>query len=270
MENVSILIPSCDAFSDVLEGTIASLERFWPDCGCKIYVSTDAEPKTRYQGVEFINAGKIEYSDRLKYALERINSKYVIIILDDYFISKKVNTSKIRHYIDIMKENNVGYFRLSDPRKEKRLFDKNEKIWVINTSDHRYAANLYIGIWDKTVLTSMCVESQNPWQFEVSLSEKLDKLGTFCLGVNKASIKIVDVVRKGAITRESYSYIHSANLYHGTRKKQTLKDWWRLKIIDVAKAITPRKFHKKMKLIMEKHGHTFYSNWEKGNDTSKK
>jgi hypothetical protein len=262
MQDLTILIPSCEKFSDIRRGCIASLDRCWPDRQCPLCLITDGPTTQTFSNTTIINGGNAEWSDRLKIALGQVQTPYVMIILDDYFICRKVDTKRIERLLQIVKESGAGYLRMSKTRKEKKKFPADPKIRVIDTSDHRYKANLYIGIWKRDVLLALCDESLNPWQFEVALSKKLDKMGTFCLSTTNVDIKIKDVVRKGAITRDTWKYVHKTGLYTGNRPEQTRKDWWRLRLIDIGKDLTPRRWHKYMKRWMEKHGHHYYSDWE--------
>src|SRR5574344_92810 len=93
---IALLIPTCDAFADILPGNILSLRKFWPEFDEQIYAITDKEPKNPIPGVNYIVAGDLEYSDRLKYGLEHIESEYVLVCLDDYYINRYVDNQKFK------------------------------------------------------------------------------------------------------------------------------------------------------------------------------
>ncbi|MDD4110975.1 MAG: hypothetical protein PHS54_05460 [Clostridia bacterium] len=265
MNDITLVILSCDNFIDVLDGCIKSIHTFWSDCPMPIAVITESIPEKRFDNVTFFDAGKgKEYSDRIKISLPQIKTKYVMVMLGDYYINKKVDTKRIEYLYTVIRNNDIDYLRLFNKSfKEKKKFPEDKSLRIIDTSYFRYKVNLYIGIWKKDTLLKMCQESQNAWQFEVSLTEKMHHLHGKCLTITKKEISIADVVRKGKITRNTWKYVHKNGLYEGDRVKQDFKSYFRLKMISFLKTITPVKIQEKIKKRLIKKGHKYYSSWDK-------
>ena len=100
---MTILIMSCDKFSDLWDGHVQLLEQNWGDRGMKTYLVTDKESDKTFEHVTILSTGEDkEWSERLKCALEQVTTEYVFITLDDYFIIKPVSNEKISNILSIM------------------------------------------------------------------------------------------------------------------------------------------------------------------------
>ena len=89
---LSVIISSCDSFSDLWDGHIKLLERYWGDRNVdQTLLVTDKPTDRSYDNVTVLSAGEFaEWSQRLKKALDTVRTEYVFITLDDYFLIKKV------------------------------------------------------------------------------------------------------------------------------------------------------------------------------------
>ena len=75
---MTMLILSCGLFSDLWDAHVYQLEKYWADRGMDTYIVTDKRQDTSYENVKVIAAGDgVEFTDRLKYALEQIESEYI-------------------------------------------------------------------------------------------------------------------------------------------------------------------------------------------------
>ena len=255
---------TCDKYSDVLPGNILSIQKFWPDYSSQVIVVTDKEPSKRIDNIEYIIAGDIEFSDRLKFALSQIDCDYILFSLDDYYINKPVDTAKVNEILEYAKKNDIDYIRLNTNSDIQEVYYANKELDLkyIDLSYHRYKVNLFIGLWKKETLLNMCDESLNPWQFEVSLTEKMDRTRTKCLTLNNNNlIKIIDVVIKGRIKRDAWKYVRINQLYNGHRKKQKLSNYLKLKFVFLFKKHTSIKTQTRTKRFLQKLGFRFYSDW---------
>ena len=112
-KNMTMLILSCDKFSDLWDGHIKLLEQNWSDRDIETYIVTDAPTDKKYPGIRIINAGTdVEWSDRLAYALKQVDTDYVFITLDDYFLIKKVDDQSIVNLMKMMEKEGIDYVRL--------------------------------------------------------------------------------------------------------------------------------------------------------------
>lgn len=262
LENMSMLIMSCDKFSDLWDGHVKLLEENWHERGIKTAIVTDAQSDKSYPNVEIISVGtRKEWSERLEFALKLLETEYVFITLDDYFLIDKVDNKSISDLVDIMKNENYDYIRLF-PRPKRATgkgLKNHKKVFDVDISCD-YSVNLYSGIWKKAFLRSTIREPKNAWQFEVSLPQCAREYGAKCLVSNRKDFKILDVVRKGKLLHKAVRYFKKhPGIYEGKREINTWKYEIRLTVQQQISRHLPVRIKKWLKKMLKKRGFQFYT-----------
>lgn len=224
-DKVTCLIFSCDKFSDLWEGNLKLFRQNWPDRDFKTYIVTDKLTCRKFPDVEIIAAGAdVEWSDRLKFALNFVKTDYVFVTLDDYFLIKKVDNMRMEHLIELMIHNGYDYIRLfKNPTKATgEKLDGEDGLFYIKT-DANYSVNLYSGFWSKKFFEYCVKEPRTAWMFEVALHRCAVEYAANCLVSYKEDYKILDVVRKGKILHKAAKYFkRHPGIYEGNRERQSL------------------------------------------------
>ena len=175
--NTAILILSCDKYADVWEPFFLFFKKYWSDCPFPVYLGTNQKQFSFYKVKQIFSNRNTTWSDELKVILEQIPEKYIIIILEDYFIYESVNNDKISEIIEVMKKNDAAYMKLGAfPAKYNELWPYTtlsgaDDIGVI-AKDSKYRLCLQTAIWNKDVLLSLLNPTENPWQFEIEGSKR--------------------------------------------------------------------------------------------------
>src|SRR6476646_3876365 len=95
IDQCSILIPSCDTYSDLWEPFLTLFHKYWPDCPYPIFLGSNAEDYNDSR-VRMIHAGHgNNWSNRVREQLERISSPYVLMMLEDFFLRCPVQTDRV-------------------------------------------------------------------------------------------------------------------------------------------------------------------------------
>ncbi len=262
MNNITMLILSCDKFSDLWDGHIKLLESNWPDRSMETIIVTDAPTTKRFPNIQILSAGTdTEWSDRLAFALKQVKTKYVFITLDDYYLLNRVNNKAIYDLIETLETRNFSYVRLY--KRPKRATSKPipgcKGLYSINL-DVKYSVNLYSGIWKKDFLEYVVAEPLNAWRFEVSLTDKARKYGAKCIVSYREEFQILDVVRKGKILHKAETYFrHNPGIYEGNRELQSRNYELKLGFQTFVARYTPLWMHKYIKAFMRKRGKQFFS-----------
>ncbi len=262
MKNMTMLILSCDKFSDLWDGQIKLLEQNWPDRNMKTYIITDSSSNKNYPGVEILSAGAdVEWSDRLAYALKYVDTDYVFITLDDYFLIKKVNDQSIASLIEMMEKENIDYVRLypKPERATKEELQGYSGVFQVDTNI-QYSVNLYSGVWKKSFLKSTCKKPKTAWQYEVSLSKCARDYAAMCVVSSRNEFIILDVVRKGKLLHKAAKYFRMhPGIYEGNRQINTWKYEMTLGFQILMADHLPLWAHKPAKRIMNLFGKSFYT-----------
>lgn len=219
-DQMTMLIISCDKYSDLWNGHVHLLEEHWQDRRIKTIIVTDKNTEKKFDNVSVIVAGEeAEWSERLKFALEQVTTELVFVTLDDYFLTAPVSNEKIDTLTAIMKNHGYDYIRLYlHPKCPKSAKIKDySNFYAIDTSV-RYSVNLFPGIWKKEFLMKTVAEHRNIWKYELSLSRIATEINAKCAVSLNDEFQIIDVVRQGKIQRKAKKLLSQEDIYNGTRE----------------------------------------------------
>ena len=90
-DNLSILILSCQNFSDLWSNNLSLLEKNWAKHP-SVFLSSDGEGIFDINNFEGLILFADEMSNRIINALNSIKSDYVFLTFDDYYLKSKVKT----------------------------------------------------------------------------------------------------------------------------------------------------------------------------------
>jgi len=161
---VTIMVNSCDAYSDVLEMFFKAFQEYWPDNAFHIVVNTESSSLLKYNEDE----KKVKpWGERLIDILNKIETEYVIVLFDDFILEDKVDSKKINAVLNILHDDDdssVFYLNAacvsdhkSDPDNDYRLLKDNVD----------YRLNSVPSIWKKEDLIRFTKPIDNPWSWEV-------------------------------------------------------------------------------------------------------
>ena len=153
--NLTIIFIGYDGYSDLWEDCVSLFKRYCPDCPYRVLFVTN-EKNMAWDGVETICAGKdAEWSKKVQIGLKYTSTPYVCLLLEDFFLSSKIETKQIESLITFIKDNNVDYLKLADLNKAIKDFNPSLKT---NRSIHRirrcndYGICLQASIWNRVFL----------------------------------------------------------------------------------------------------------------------
>lgn len=201
--DITLIINTCDKFSDLWDAHVALLERNWCDRGMRTLLLSDVPTDRRFERVEVMCAGEgAEITQRLRYALSRVETPYVFMTLDDYFLTKPIDNARISKVIEEAVLREIDYLRLFKRPKPAVRYEGVDGLWHVDLSAN-YAVNLYPGIWRKSFLERTLTGSMNAWEYEVSLTRSARHAGAKCACTYGEEFPILDVIRKGKVLHKA-------------------------------------------------------------------
>ncbi len=162
-----------DGYYDVWEDFLELKERFWKDCPYPLYIINQCKKlsfKKKYD-VTVINAGAdAEYSKKVQTALEKIDADYLLLLLEDFFMSHEIVGGVLDETIKLMVEHDVKYYTM--PLSEflviggGKIFNGISYIYDISPK-RKYTLSCQPAIWEKNFLRkSIGTGNYNAWIFE--------------------------------------------------------------------------------------------------------
>lgn len=258
-EKLTLVINSCNKFSDLWQTHIGLLNENWSDRRIETLLVTECDTSSRFDGVRIISAGEgKEYPQRMARALLDIKTEYILITLDDYFPIHKIENSRIERLIEIMDVEKLDYIRLFPDPNSHKPFKNYKKMYEIPL-DVNYAVNLYQGIWRKDFVEKTLRDSQTIWKYEVSLTPIARELGAKCVLSKGGEFEILDVIRKGKLLHKADRWLRKHNIALPEREVISYKEELRIKVFSIGKKILPKRFAVAVKNKLRKKGFTFFS-----------
>ena len=102
--NFSIIISTCDKFSDLWDAHVLLLNQNWADRNVETFLVTDKPTDRTFENVTVVAAGEgTEITERLRAVMPLIKTEYVLFTLDDYFLTERISTQAINEDIQIMR-----------------------------------------------------------------------------------------------------------------------------------------------------------------------
>lgn len=180
----TVLVTSCDAYRDVEGPFLKLFRRFWPDCPFELVVNGETSAADGFDRALLTGKGKT-WSQMLVEALDRIATPYVILLMNDYYLEKPVDTGLIlRRLAEAVGKDALNYRLCPDPPRA-----------VKNTA---YSISCKAGIWNRQFLRDLAAKTKSAWEFERYGSYMFDESDPRPLLVTeKQEFPFLDVVHKG-------------------------------------------------------------------------
>jgi len=156
----------------------------WPDCPFELVLLTETRMGHGFDRI--IKAGKGKSWSRMLYdALSVINTPYVLMLMNDYYLNAPVDTQLILKRLKEAKQANALNYRLcpEPPRAVK------------NTA---YSISCKAGIWNREFMRDLASKTDSAWEFERRGSFMFDENDKRPLMVSKKlEFPFLDSVHKG-------------------------------------------------------------------------
>lgn len=268
-KDMSILVLSCDKYKDLWDHFFSLKEMFWNDCSFNTYLVNNDE-KYQRGNVNVINCGnELNWVGRLKKALTVIDTPYVCMFLDDFFIKEKVDNEHIIDLVSICKSQYVSYLNMLDPYgrlgriKDKQFFLND---FVVIPKHQKYGVSTSVGIWDCNYLKSKLKnDDDSAWQFEIDLCKEAlseDGLSGLLLFDTKKSVNVTEipVVIQGKYYPKAISYFDSLGYTIDVRNR-SIMNWREVLKYDLKKRLFSIKYGKRFLKWLAKNvfGYSFFT-----------
>ncbi len=180
MNDYCIFVSSSDNTFDIFSVVCGGVTKNWPIQDDNLFVGLNyrvAEKPFQTIGAPVSN-WRMELRDQIKKLPEQY--KYVILILDDFYFTKKVESKKLSMLIDFSRLNEIDYLRLKPVERSiwckfYRLlkFNAHSSNEVSRLSIHEpYYSSLQLAIWKRSHLLKMLYKMGSIWDFELSVIDR--------------------------------------------------------------------------------------------------
>lgn len=206
-EKFTILIGTCDMY-EFLWNDFAKLFNMYWDHRLDVKKFFVSETKSAdIEGFEFLTPGFLPYSDCLMRSLNSIDTPYVLWLQDDYFLQKKIYKEKFEKYFEMIEYYSIDRFCPNRNRSYIRYYtlDNIEENYFRMDQNSNYTISMQASIWNVDFF-KQCLpidNSENPWEFEINGSARLNRLKNHKIIYEVASDDwYLEAMNKGKMTED--------------------------------------------------------------------
>ena len=227
MTDITLLVNSCDSYSDTWDPFFHLLDKYWENFNMPVILNTET---TNYQNekfeiycptVEKLNKKKMPWGERLIKTISFVETNYILLMLDDFFITQKVDIKSINYFLDLMKKNDFEHILLHEgtppnyPTKWSSLLKRG------NNAPYKFS--LQAGLWNKNALIKYLRKHETPWLTELWATKRAQILQSdfYCLNLQKIDHPI------------QYTGIGIGGIHRGKWLKEKVYDFFKREGIEV-------------------------------------
>jgi hypothetical protein len=210
--DITLLVGTCDRYSFLWSNFVFLFEKYW-DKNIKIekFFLSEEKSSDNFKNFSFITAGKIPYSDCLLYALNKIKTPYILWLQDDFFLRRTLTKDRFDFLLDFAKNHNVDRLGICEDSIYYTKYLENGLFRLDQYSD--YTISMQPSIWNVDFLKSCLIPNENPWQFEVDGSQRLNRTKIHNIYIDFQSPPWqLEAMRKGQYTDWFYQIKNEENL----------------------------------------------------------
>jgi len=224
MLKFTLIVMSCDKYSDLWEPFVKCFEHYWPDCPAPVYLVTETqECKNKFFTKTIMCGSDTEWTDRLDYALTQIETDFLIMLCDDYLLCDRVDNNVIQALLDIAKRYDAGNLRMVPSPPPTKIISQKDGIGEYAKST-QYRIATQAGIWRKDYLMQFSNMHTSIWGFERLGSAMSNNFSQPILCVLRHIFPFVDAVHKGKWERPGVSLCERNNIIIDLERRDVMSE----------------------------------------------
>lgn len=202
-KNLTILVTSCDKYSDLWIPFIRLFRKFWPDCPYKVVLVSEKLSCTAFDETILCGEGKSS-TETICIALKQLTTPYVLLLCDDYFLIDYVSTNKIKKIVSDIEYYKSGCIKMLGDNtvlQSKILQTQPANIapeeYIEYPKGSPYRLSFQSSIWNRNFLLTLMGKANNIWDFERKISYDKESYTMPIYGTRKRTFPYMEVVHKG-------------------------------------------------------------------------
>lgn len=222
MEKAVVMVLSFDKYSDLWTVYFDCAKKFWQAKLPTYLVTNEKQPE--FEGVHIITTGpEVSWSRRARKAVETVDAEYILLMLEDYYVTSNVTDASISSLISFMEKTDADYLRIY-PFPEMHFKDAGEGGIHRVPEESLYGVNLQASIWKKDYLLKLLEGGDfSAWEFE---ARQKNRVATQVKGnlytVDYAPFEMVNGVLQGKWYTPSVKALESLGIHVDTSKRDVL------------------------------------------------
>lgn len=222
VNSISIVVSTSYKYRELIDGFTYFFEKYWSSCEYDVYITLEKEYRLDKKMFKFITSFHDDWSTILFDTLKVIDTEYIYLLLDDYFLSDYVDAEIINNAVEEMIQNNIKYLGFSKKAPEKKhtrlpTISDDYQLFLLNRDFKDF--DYYVGaghIYHRKSLIQILRKNETAWEFETFASLRAMLVISFKsarMVISKTPIKYIGggVIMKGMIRKEAREFLDKEN-----------------------------------------------------------
>lgn len=218
LEDITIIVPSCDKYSCLWDGCFGLLFKHWPsllgenkDVKIILISNTKEYPDHRIETLKIPN--EQSWSNNMQQALKLVKTKYVLIWLEDYIMNQDVDEDKFVQFFNFMKEKKALYMQIfgidhGKENAEQQFNDPQFDLPILEFQKHSpYRTSLQACIFKTDTLDWLLNPKESAWAFELAGSTRSEGMHGLFLGTKENLVSYYNAANAGVLNIDAIKYI---------------------------------------------------------------
>jgi hypothetical protein len=194
--NCALCVSSLDSYADLWAPFFNLVDLYWPDCPFPLYLGVN-ERRFDHPRVTTTHAGLHDnWSDRAREHLSAIPTKYVLMMLDDWFLTEPVDTKRIQHLLTLLERFDGHMLRLVPDPKPDHAIAGHPSIGLMGIGTLN-RTNTQATLWRKDTLLRLLRPGESLWEFEVHGSVRSNSYSGGIFSVWRPALSYEGVISRG-------------------------------------------------------------------------
>ena len=210
-----LLVISCDRYADLWAPFFEIFFKEWPDCPFRVLLGSNHRQFEDQRVVTIPIGDDLNWAEGVRRMLECIDSKYILIFLEDFLLRKPVDSQRVAKLVNLAVERKVGCLRLVAGLPlafpPSRPVPGLPGIGVIDKGES-YRVSAQAAIWEVAVLRQLLVPGMTAWEFEEIGTMLSSKFSQPFWAVYESAIEYSQCVEKGKWKPDGLEICRRANV----------------------------------------------------------
>ena len=170
MQDITLVVSSCDKYSDIWDPFFTLLKRYW-DPQMPVVLVTESKDYT-FEGMDirtldlYPAGSRPPWSELQMKALEKIDTDFVLFMLDDFFLEAAVKEERVRECLEWMKQDpSIACFNFTPVMHGSNL-PCGYAGFELRPQNGEYRLNCQAALWRRKTLLDDMRPHENAWIFE--------------------------------------------------------------------------------------------------------
>ena len=214
LNDVTIIVSSCDKYAPLWNPFFTSLFKNWPslldqnqEVPILLISNTKSFDNARIKHVHIPQ--EKSWSDNMLAALTKVQTKYVLVMLDDYWLINPVQEQRISDIVQAMQQEEIAMAQLAYNNSSFHYGTKHPVLHdAIYTNQYaEYKTSLQAAIWEVKALRFLLKPGESPWDFELAGTKRSHGYpATFINIASNYPIEYLNAARQGYVEQFALDY----------------------------------------------------------------